>query len=82
MQSKDKKLSIMASAFDLKIPLWSEHNMFTVYTEEHTKAMPRNQFPLTFMNKNLIHLPLCTFIKADTSRVETHYQSVLNVSMV
>lgn len=39
--------------------------MLSVYIERHTKAVPRNQFPVTFMNKNLIHLPLRTFIKAD-----------------
>ena len=61
-----------------RYPSWPEdsimapHNMFTVYTQQHTKAMPRNQFPLTFMNKNLIHLPLCAFIKEDKRREETH----------
>ena len=37
--------------------------MLTVYIQQHTKAMPGNQFPLTFLNKNLIYLPLRTFIK-------------------
>lgn len=47
----------MASVCNLDDPFMGQHNMSTVYIKQHTKATPRNQFPVTFMNKNLIRLP-------------------------
>lgn len=53
------------------------HNMLPVYIKQNTEATPLRQYPVTFMNKNLIHLPLCTLVKADKSPVEGYYQAVL-----
>lgn len=62
---KDKELSIMDSCPWPEDSIMAQHNMFPVYIQQQTKAMPENQFPPTFMNKNLIHLRPCTFTKAD-----------------
>lgn len=66
----------MASVYNLRIPL-RRHSLLPVYIKQHTEATPARQFPVTFMNRNLIHLSLCTFTKADESPVEDYYQAVL-----
>lgn len=76
--SEDKERSITA-CLQPAGSFMGRHNTVSVYIKQHTKALPRNQFPVTFMNKNLIHLPLNTFIK---SWLETYYQTVPTSTVV
>lgn len=65
MWSEDKKLSIVASVCDLKIPL-CPNTICSQFTLKSTQRQCQGkQFPPTFMNRNLIYLPLCPLIKAD-----------------
>lgn len=46
-----------------------QHNLLSVYIKQQTEATPATQFPPTFMNKNLSHLSLWTFIRAKSRTI-------------
>lgn len=80
--STDKELSITVPAGDLRIPLCPDTicSRFTLSCTQ--RQCQGTNFLLPSWIKNLIHLPLCTSIKADKRGVEAHYQAVLSASTV
>lgn len=80
--STDKELSITVPAGDLRIPLCPDTicSRFTLSSTQ--RQCQGTNFLLPSWIKNLIHLPLCTSIKADKSGEEAHYQAVLSASTV
>lgn len=80
--STDKELSITVPAGDLRIPLCPDTicSRFTLSSTQ--RQCQGTNFLLLSWIKNLIHLPLCTSIKADKSGEEAHYQAVLSASTV